>query len=107
MPSSALFALHDHRGGVPADEALDAPLDVGTARHQRLLLGGNGVDVRRVGGERELHAVLAGVNRQLAEQPRHFRRAAALEDVVERVEPLPGFEAVQLRRFFGAMYLIR
>ena len=75
VAADAVFSLvgaHDHRHGVPADEALDAALDVGAAGHQHLLVGGDGVDVGRVGGERELDAVLAGVNRQFAEQARDF-----------------------------------
>ena len=58
MPFLGLVGAHDHRQRVPADEALDAALDVVAARHQRLLVGGDRVDVGRVGGERQLDAVL-------------------------------------------------
>ena len=54
-----LVGADDHRGRVPADEALDAALEVGAAGHERLLVGGDRVDVRRVGGERQLDAVLS------------------------------------------------
>ena len=103
VAADALFRLvgaHDHRRGVPADEALDAALDLGAAGHQRLFVGGNGVDVGSVGGERQLDAVLAGVNRQLAEQPRDLCRAAALQHIIKRVEPFAGFDGVELRGVF-------
>ena len=48
-----LVRAHDHRRGVPADEALDPALEVGAARHQRLVVGRDRVDVGGVGGERE------------------------------------------------------
>jgi len=41
----------------------DPALDVGTARHQRLFVGRNRVDVGGIGGEGQLDAVLSGVNR--------------------------------------------
>src|SRR4030095_7911205 len=85
-----------------ADEALDAALDIGAARHQGLLFSRDGVDVRRVGGERQLDAVLPGVNRQVAEQPGDLRRSAGLEHVVERLEPLSSFDGIELRRFLGS-----
>src|SRR5438034_267079 len=40
-PFLRLVGAHDHRGGVPADEALDAPLEIRAAGHQRLLVGGD------------------------------------------------------------------
>ena len=40
------------------------------------------VDVGRIGGKRQLDAVLARVNRQLAEQPGDFDRTAALEHII-------------------------
>ena len=85
VAADALFRLvraHDHRRGVPADEALDAALEVRAARHERLLVGGDGVDVGGVGGEGQLDAVLAGVNGQLAEQAGDLCRAAALQHII-------------------------
>jgi hypothetical protein len=71
-----------HCERVPADQALDPALDVRLARHRHLLVGRNGVDVGGVGRERQFHAVLARVNRQLAQQPRHFDRTTALEHII-------------------------
>ena len=103
VAADALFRLvraHHHRRGVPADQALDAALEVGAAGHRHLLVGGNGVDVGRVGGERQLDAVLGGVKRQLAQQPRDFDRAAALQHIIEGLEPFARFDGVELRRVF-------
>src|SRR4029078_8902621 len=53
VPTDAIFrlvALHHHRQRVPADEALDAALDLAAARKRRLVLCGDGVEVRSVGG---------------------------------------------------------
>ena len=100
MPSSALFARTTIAGRIPADQALDAALEVGAARHQRLLVGGNRVDVRRVGGEGQLDAVLGRVKRQLAKQPRDFDRAAALQHIIEGIEPFAGFDGIELCGIF-------
>jgi hypothetical protein len=103
VPADPLFLLvraHDHRQGVPPDEALDAPLDVGAARHEDLLVGRDGIDVGRIGGERQVDAVLGGVNRQLAQEPRDFCRSAALENVIEGLEPLACFDGVEFRCIF-------
>ena len=99
VAADALFRLvraHDHRHRIPADQALDAALDIGVAGHRRLLVGRNRVDVRRVGGERQLDAVLGRVKRQLAKQPRDFDRAAALQHIIERLEPFAGFDGIEI-----------
>ncbi len=104
VTADALFGLvraHDHRRGVPADEALDAAFDVGVARHERLLVGGNRVDVGSVRGERQLDAVLLGVERQLAEQPRDFGGPAALQDIINGIEPFACFGGVEVGRVLG------
>ena len=87
-----LVGADDHRRRVPADEALDAAFDVRAAGHQRLLVGGNAVDVRRVRGERELDAVLARVDRQFTKQTRDFDGAAALQDIIKGIKPFAGFD---------------
>ena len=104
MTADAFFGLvraHDHRRRVPSDEALDSAFDVGTARHERLLVGGNRVDVWCVRGERQLDAVLLGVERQLAEQTRDFLGAAALKHIIERVEPLASLDGIEFGRVLG------
>src|SRR5205823_2367659 len=78
----------DHGHGVPADQALDAPLDVAVAGEGRLLAGGDGVDVGGVGGEGQLDALADGLVLQLGQQVAGPVGALRLEDRVERVEPL-------------------
>ena len=95
-----LVRAYDHRGGVPANEAFDAPLDVRAAGHQRLFVGGDGVDVRSIGAKGKLDAVLPGMNGELAKQARDLCGAAALQHIIERLEPFAGFDRVELRLVF-------
>ena len=88
--------LDDHGQRVPADQTLDAALDLAAARKGRLVLEADRVDVGRVGRERERHALLAGVVLQGLEQAGRSGRAAALDDVVERIEPLARFLALEV-----------
>ena len=76
-----------HRRGVPADEGADAALDVLVAGEPRLLLAGDGVDVRRAdrGGEADLAG--PGPLEQLGEQEAGPGLAVHVDDGVERVEP--------------------
>ena len=78
----------DHRHRVPADEALDPPLQLALAGIARLLVARNRVDVRRGGRERQLDAVADRRLFQRREQLLHALRALALQHVVERLEPL-------------------
>ena len=103
VPADALFRLvraHDHRRGIPADEALDAALEIGAAGHQGLFVGGDRVDVGGIRGEGELDAIPPGMNGELFEQPGHLCGAAALQHIIKRVEPLSCFGGVELRRVF-------
>ena len=47
--------IHDHRHGVPADVALDPPLDLAVAGVRRLLFNRDGVEVRRGDRPGDLH----------------------------------------------------
>ena len=87
---------HHHGHGVPADQALDAALDLAAARVGHLLVGVDGVDVGSVGGERQLDAVGVGMATQFAEQPADTGRTTGLQHVVQGFEPLPGFEGFEL-----------
>ena len=103
MPADAFVRLvrfDHHRGGIPADEALDAALDVGTAGHQHLVVRGNRVEVRGIGSERELDALLGGVQRQVAQQARDFDGTTGLQHIIERLEPFTRFDGIELRRIF-------
>src|SRR5205814_2020142 len=86
----------------PTHKALDAALEIGTARHQYLIVGRDGVDVWGFGGERNLDAVFRCVKRQLAKQALNFDRSAALQHIIKGVEPLAGFNGIEIRRIFGS-----
>ena len=88
MPSSALFARTTIAAAFQRTRLLMRRSMSGLPGIERLLVGGDGVDVGRVGGERQLDAVLPGVDRQLAKQAGDLCGAAALEHIIERVEPL-------------------
>jgi hypothetical protein len=103
MTADAFFRLvgADHHGRrVPADEALDPALEVRAARHQRLVVRSDRVDVRSVGGEGDLDAVFGGVERQLFQQALNFDRTAALEHIIKGIKPLAGFDRIEIRRVF-------
>ncbi len=51
-----LVGPHDHRHGIPADDALDAPFQLTVTRIRRLLLHGNRVDVGRIRSHRKIDA---------------------------------------------------
>ena len=91
-PMPCVFAVgpRDHRHRVPADDALDAPLDLAIARIRRLLVGGDGVDVGRRGGERQLDARLVRRLVQLRQQIIDSLRAFAVQNVVSPLSPLLG-----------------
>jgi hypothetical protein len=87
---------HDHGHGVPADQALDAPLDLLAAGQRRLVLGADRVDVGGDGRERQRHAGHPGVVAQRGEQPPHAAGVPLLEDVIERLPPLALFDSLEL-----------
>ena len=62
-----------------------------------LFVGGDGVDVRGVGGERQLDAGSAarGCPGRASRRP-DAGRSAVLEHVVQRIEPFAGFEGFEL-----------
>jgi hypothetical protein len=90
------IGAHDHGHRVPAHETLDAALDLTAAGIRHLLVGVDGVDVGRVGGEWQPHALLLGVNAELPQQGADAGSAAMLEHVVQRIEPLARFEGFEL-----------
>ena len=94
--------LHDHRQRVPADVGLEAALERAVARILLLLSRGDGVDVGRVGLERQVGARAARVVDQPFEQEVRALRAVRLQHRIDGLEPLLGFgrvEIFELREF--------
>ncbi len=79
---------HHHDGGVPADVGPDAPLDVLVAREPRLLVRGDGVDVRGRDRGREPDLILPGSFQQLHEKEPGPGLAPGVDYGIERVDPL-------------------
>src|SRR5215470_9183407 len=100
---AALFAVgaHDHRQRVPPDKALDPPLDLAAARIDRLPIDGNGVDVRRVGCERDFDPGPLRVDAKLREQFARALRPATIDHVIERIEPFTGLYLIQFQNLFA------
>ena len=48
-----------------------------------------------------------GVERQLTEEPLNFDRAAALQDIIERLEPFTGLDHIEVGSVFGSRILHR
>ena len=88
-----LVGPHHHGQGVPAHQALDAALHFLAAGKGRLLPGSDSVLVRGGGGKRKVYAGgAAGVQRELLQQASCALRAALRQNIVQRIQPLPGFE---------------
>ena len=99
MTANAVFdtiGAHHHGHGVPAHQALDTALDLTAAGVRHLLVGVDGVDVRRVGREREANARLLSMDTKFAKQATHASSATVLHHVVQRIKPFPGFEGFEL-----------
>src|SRR5215470_6337178 len=98
MPADAALqavSTHYHSHGVPAHQALDAPLHLRRAGKGRLLFNADRVDVRRVGLVRQGDTVTLGVNPELTQKALHLLRSARLHHVVQGIEPLPQLDGVQ------------
>ncbi len=87
---------HDHRHRVPADDALDPPLDLPVARINRLLVDRDRIDVGRVGRKRQLDALLMSVLVQHRQQILHALRTFALQHIFQRIEPLTRFRRIDV-----------
>ena len=100
MPAHAAFVVIgvDHHGhGVPAHQALDAPLDLAIARIRRLLFGRDGVEVR--GADRLRH--LDACRPQARDQAGH-NQAGLLRPLIFQRHLQHGFERLQQFLLGGA-----
>jgi hypothetical protein len=90
---TAIFTVgaHHHGHGVPADDALDAPLNLAVTGESRLAAHRDGVDIGRVGAEMRLNAIFLGAHLQ---QPQQFQdpfRPLVGIDIVQGFDPFPVF----------------
>ena len=86
-----LVGLDHDRGGVPADIAPDRHFDLAVAGMRRLGFRRDGVDVGRVGRERQARALAPGGGDDLVEDCVDLADTFERLYGIERVEPLVGF----------------
>ncbi len=86
-----------HDGGVPPGGVEDLPLDLLVAREERLVLGGDRVDVVRAAHLGHGDTLLAGPLDQPQHQIAGPLPAALVHGGVEGVEPLLGFLGIEVR----------
>ena len=98
--SRALRAVH-HDRGVPPDPRAVAPFDVLVAGEPRLELGRNGVDVVGRRERRNGDALFARTLQQPQHQVARARRPRALQQLVERLQPLGGLLGIDVRQIRG------
>lgn len=87
----------DHDRGVPAGRVEDLALDLLVAREERLVLGGDGVDVIRAAHLGHGHALLAGPLDQAQHQIPGSLPAALVDGGIEGIEPLLGLFGIEVR----------
>ena len=91
-----LVRLDHHRRGVPADVAADVLLELAVAWMGRLGFGRNGVDVSRVGGERQLRALTTSGGDNRIQDVVDLGDSLEGLDGIERVEPFVSFVGLVL-----------
>ena len=88
-----LVRAYHHGQRIPADQALDAPFHLLAARKWRLLPDGNRVLIRRRRRKWQVDAAFAPrMQRQLLQQTASPVRAAMRKNIVQGIDPLPGFQ---------------
>ena len=98
-----LIGAHHHGHGIPANQALDVPLDRAVARISHLFLRRNGVDVGGIPAQRDSHAQVGGAFHQVFEQVTGPVGPDLIDDFVESLNPFGGFLGVEVvgRLYFG------
>ena len=103
-----LVGAHHHRERVPADNRADAPFDLAIAGVVRLAIGGNRVEVRRIGVVGQIGAAQARRGDELFEQKMSAVDAFGINHRLQRIEPFAGFLRVYvLNRFHQTSLLFR
>ncbi len=96
-PLGRVVGPHHHDGGVPADVGPDAALDVLVAGEPGLLVGRDGVDVRRRDGGGKADLVGPGPLEELHEQEASPGLAVGVEDGIEGVDPFRRLLRIDVR----------
>ena len=92
-----VLAMH-HGHGVPANEALDAPLESAVARVRNFLGDGDRVEIRRIQLDGHIHARLSSPPGKSFEQLRPAARPFLVHDLVKCLNPFSDFLGI---RFYG------
>ena len=104
VPANVVFdsiRAHHHGQRVPANQALDAPLQFLIAGKQRLQAHGNGVGIRRIRAKGQVDAADGGVGAKPLEDLRGHFWAAGFDNGIQRLQPLLNldvFNAMRMRR---------
>jgi hypothetical protein len=104
VPADAVrltIGADDHCQRVPAHQTLDAPLDVAIPRIRDLLVRRNRVDVRGGRLVRQAQTRQPRAAAQRLEQTNRAGLVALTNDVVERLQPLAGFDGLERGRVCG------
>ncbi len=91
-----LVGTNHHGQRIPANETLEAALQRTVTRIRNLLLGGNGIDVRRIDALRGHGTRFAGAISQAFEQVGGAVGAGFIYDLIQGLKPLRGFLRVQV-----------
>src|SRR5262249_43974738 len=84
------------------DQAFEPAFQVPVAGEAWLLADGDGVDVRRVGRERQADVAPVGLVLKLGQEVTSTVGAAGLQHRFERIEPLFGFSGIDVGGFGAA-----
>jgi hypothetical protein len=98
--------LHHHRQRVPAQDGLEPSLDGAVARVVTLLARRDGVDVSRVGLERQIRTGAARVVDQAFQQKMRAFRAMRSQHGVDRLQPFLRFYGIEIFKLGGVGHAI-
>jgi hypothetical protein len=88
-----LVRTNHHRHRIPADQALDPALHFLATRKRRLLPYSNRILIGSGSGKGEIDARSpSGMKLELLQKPACTLRSACRQNVIERIQPLAGFE---------------
>jgi len=86
----------NHGESIPANEGLDAALELLVSGEERFEARGNGIGVWSVGGEREINATDGGVGTKAFEDFARNVGTAGFQDGIKGLEPFLNFDVVDV-----------